>query len=467
MSSPKLAKSQIELSDEESWLREPLEKRGEPLSSPLLALWGLTLLFEIVVFLSFAEMEGREVDLPPLILKSFTVGALLLVVKMLVENFSSREFPFPILLLALLLINGAIDLLSLSFPLPLEKLSLLLVYLLILLLIPSLLLVVAYEKLELLFHRFFKFKTLQVLHHDIYTSQRDYSLALQSYRRKREREGEEEIDVYFLITTLISPEGQREENFRRVKRGLIRLIYFWYAYQFERVYLRFLLPLFAIMVSGVAFGVTLLILDSLELEFHSNVVKMVLVTLFLIVLYISMLYHINTLLNPQYYFWYMDRLFRESRIKFRGPNYRQKILLFLDRNFLITIFDEKYDRRMVLNSSSDFERFVIEGEIDLEGRNTIVNIFVSLFMVVYLTIFVTVLYESRVDTFIKGWEQKSSLLERGKSGTESDHPPGGNCTEESQTYRAGGAPHHRQRAPIYQEYPRLLPRLRAGEADTE
>ncbi|MRI83012.1 MAG: hypothetical protein C6I00_01200 [Nitratiruptor sp.] len=286
---------------------------------------------------------------------------------------------------------------------------LLLSYLLILVAIPYLLLVFAYNHLDRFFTKIFKFQTYTLLNHDLYTNRTDRFLLLQ--KRVPKLQGQ----IFFLITPLIAPKSQEEEGFIQIKRAFIRLIHFWYAHEFEKVQLWATLPLFAIVLSAIAFAITLFILDSMEFPYYENVTKMILATIFLTILYISMLYHINTLLNPKYYLWQIDRLFRRLSIKFKGPNQRQKVLLFLDKNFLIEIYDTKSESFLTLNSSRAFERFILFGKLDRAGRNNVVNIFVSLFMVLYLTIFSIILQKSPVDRLIERLQEQGviHLLEKG------------------------------------------------------
>jgi hypothetical protein len=126
-----------------------------------------------------------------------------------------------------------------------------------------------------------------------------------------------------------------------------------------------------------------------------------------------MLYYVNKFLDPNYYLELINNLFRSSKINFRQEvNNNQKVILYLDKTFLITIYDKNTDDFNTLNTDKEFIKFVLDFSLDKEGRDYIINIFVSVFMVIYTAIFVQVLVDNEVDKSIK----KSKIVKRVEDG---------------------------------------------------
>ncbi|NOZ91183.1 MAG: hypothetical protein GXO60_07880 [Epsilonproteobacteria bacterium] len=126
-----------------------------------------------------------------------------------------------------------------------------------------------------------------------------------------------------------------------------------------------------------------------------------------------MLHYVNKFLDPNYYLELINSLFRSSKINFKQEvNNNQKVILYLDRTFLITIYDKNTDNFIILNRDKEFIRFVLDFYLDKEGRDYIINIFVSIFMVIYIAMFVQVLVDSETDKAIK----ESNIIKGIKNG---------------------------------------------------
>jgi len=269
--------------------------------------------------------------------------------------------------------------------------------------------------LYLFFSIFFKYKPYIVKKHDFFTNEMDYIYAL---RKKKNRD-----KVIFFITPLTKNKSNMK-HYKEIMNEYVKLAFFWYAYKYNRVKLRANIPIFAFIFSVIFFIYTLFILNSLDLyTIHSNKIinnflennffKMSCIIVFSIVLYYSMLHYVNKFLDPNYYLELINSLFRSSKINFKQEvNNNQKVILYLDRTFLITIYDKNTDNFIILNRDKEFIRFVLDFYLDKEGRDYIINIFVSIFMVIYIAMFVQVLVDSETDKAIK----ESNIIKGIKNG---------------------------------------------------
>ncbi len=253
--------------------------------------------------------------------------------------------------------------------------------------IPFILIIFSENILHILYHSFLRYRFFTVKGHDFFTQNEDLQHQVNKINKK--------INVFFIITPItknIEP---------TLKEEFCKLIYFWYASANCRTSLRLWLPLFSVLVSIASFFIVLFILERLEFGEYNNFIKMGYVLIFLSILYISMLYHINNFLNPHYYKQRIDKLFKKFGINFRNLEHSNKLLLYLDKNFLVNIYDKKNNRQLNLNSSNSFEKFILKADLDVKGRNIVVNFFITFFVLAFLTIYVTVLAESDTDKFIK------------------------------------------------------------------
>jgi len=181
-----------------------------------------------------------------------------------------------------------------------------------------------------IYEKILGYKSFEVSKSDFYTNALEYNLAIEKDERAKD------ADVVFLFS--IQTHLKDKQNFDRLKENFAKLIYFWYAYRYERVYLRFILPAWSIFLGFLFFIATLTTLDKLE----SNIIKMSFVVLFLTLLFIVMLYQINTTLDPKGYLNHIIKEFRRLKINFRdGLEPAQKLFIFLDANFLVYIYDKK------------------------------------------------------------------------------------------------------------------------------
>jgi len=258
--------------------------------------------------------------------------------------------------------------------------------------------------LPLYFKTIFNYKAYKIKNHDFFTNEIDY-IFNENIRDKKD-------GVFFFITPIEKMFFKDEEEKREAKEKHKKLIekftelaFFWYAYKFEKVKLRSSIPIFSFLLSAVFFIYTLFLLNSLNIDnkvIDSNILKMSFVVIFSIVLYYSLLIHVNKFLDPEYYLDSIFEILESLKINFpKNLTNDQKVILFLDKTFLINIYNAKTKEFFSLNNNKKFIEFILKYNLDKEGRDYIINIFVSVFMVIYITIFVTILVDSETDKFIK------------------------------------------------------------------
>ncbi len=261
--------------------------------------------------------------------------------------------------------------------------------------------------LHLFFRYLFKYRVCEIENWDIFTNKIDYLKDEKVDNRNKK-------ETIFFITSLTCTDDidndkyLEKERLEDIKREYVKLAFFWYAHNFDRVKLRATLPFLSFVLSILFFVFYFFILDNLDFGEYNNFIKMSAITLFLFILYYVMLDHVNKFLNLNYYIHSIDTLFKKSNINFKDIKYTQKILLFLDKTFLISIYDKKLDSFTTLNEDRNFENFILNADLDKEGRDYIINIFVSIFIVIYITIYVEVFVESDADRFVK--DSKSRLM---------------------------------------------------------
>jgi len=278
--------------------------------------------------------------------------------------------------------------------------------------------------LYLFFSIFFKYHVYIVEKHDFFTNEIDYIYKLRDMNGKtsKSKKDRDKSKVVFFITPLIEL-NTSSRNYKKIVSEYIKLVFFWHSYKYNKVKLRATIPLFAFIFSTIFFIYALFILNNLNLYvsasghiisspfLENNFFKMSCVIVFSIILYYSMLYYLNKFLDPNYYLERINRLFRRSKINFKKEvNNNQKVILYLDKTFLISIYDKNIDDFVLLNSDKEFIDFVLNFYLDKEGRDYIINIFISVFMVIYIAIFVEVLVDNEVDKIIK----RTNSIERSK-----------------------------------------------------
>jgi len=260
--------------------------------------------------------------------------------------------------------------------------------------------------LPFLYDKIFKYKAVNIKNHDFFTSEYDYYKKLQNDKNS--------TNIVFIVTPVTKLKKAYNENltqkYKALKQEFIYLAFFWYAYEKEKVKLRSTLPLYAFILSFIFFLANLYILNFLS----SNFFKISLAVSFLIILYFLMLKHINNLLDPNYYIQSIKHLFKESNINFKSKNTYQQIFTYLDKTFLINIYDIKSNSFICLNQSPEFEKFIINAYLDKEGRDTIINIFISVFIMIYITIFTQVLIDNEMDKVLKGTNNTTINIKVGK-----------------------------------------------------
>ncbi len=263
----------------------------------------------------------------------------------------------------------------------------------LLMIIPYIFIVLPKTLLVLLFHKILRYRFFEVENSDFYTDALDYDIVISNEAEAKK------YDIVFIVTSKTLSKG---DNFNLLKQNFAKLIYFWYAHKYEKVYLRFILPIWSILWGIIFFIATLSTLDHVSFQTDNNVIRMSFVVIFLTILFISMIYQINDTLNPKDYINDIIKDFKRLHIKFKeGLEPAQKFFLFLDRNFLIYIYDKKYDRRVLLNKDKSFEEFILDAQLDKEGRDNIASIFVTIFIVIFIEIFVQVLADSKTDDTIE------------------------------------------------------------------
>jgi len=272
---------------------------------------------------------------------------------------------------------------------------------LILLLIPFILTFLSEKMIHFLYSWFFGYDVYEIKNTDLFTMDNEYKLLLNKQKNKKK------IGVDFLL--ILKNQKEKNGNFQKIKQAFANLIFLWYAFTYNKILFRFLLPGLSLIFSMIFFLSSLYLLDISsfgEYGKYNNIMKMSYVVVFLVVLYFSMLYHINMFLDPYYYIKSIDKLFRKSHITFKITSLPNKILLYMDKYFLFKGYDHEEDNLFTINEDESFKKFILESKFDHEGRNNIINIFVSLFMIIYLTIFVEVLVDSETDKFIKKFSLK-------------------------------------------------------------
>ncbi len=331
--------------------------------------------------------------------KKFTKSDIHFTAKTIFERFFCFLKTFEIPLLFIIIGLGFVALILYTLNLYQKEYHIFLIeYIFIILLIPLFLVFFSKKILILLYEIIFSYKYIDVKNHDFYTNSNDFLKHIKDKNR----------GVYFFILPLIK---NSDDNFDKIKRSFEKLISFWYTSEFDKVKLRFFLPLLSISFSIISFIITLYLLDNADM---SNVGKMTFATIFLLVLYLCMLYHINIFLDPLYYMKDIDRHFKSSNINFpkQSQKQSQKIMLFMNKVFLFKINDKDMDRMIDLNTSEEFENFIHRSKMDKKGRDLLIQIFISVFMVIYLTIFVEVLVDDYADEFIKKNEQNITKMMR-------------------------------------------------------
>jgi len=252
------------------------------------------------------------------------------------------------------------------------------------------------KTLVFLYRYALKYKFFNVSNSDFFTSSLDYDMAIDS--KKIDDNG----DTIFIINTKVNQKKDiKDDKFNSIKQYYAKLIYFWYATKFEKVLLRFILPLWSVIFGILFFVIILAILDNIDNVEQVNIIRMSFVVLFLTILFMSMIYQINNTLDARGYMQHINRGFKNANINFGDIKPSQRVLLFFDRTFMVYIYDTKFDRRVLLNNSKSFERFILKADLDKEGRDNIASIFVTLFIVVYIEIFAQVLSDSKTDMTIK------------------------------------------------------------------
>jgi len=268
---------------------------------------------------------------------------------------------------------------------------LLLGFIFLLLVMPLMFIVYSKKILFLLFRIFFKFKSFELKGFDFYTT--DKEIVADLYKDDKSNKL-----VYFVIFPLSSV----DRIYKNIQQKYLEFSYFWYATQIDLVKFRFFLPILSFLLSILFFLGALYILDNVDFsQKYNNIVKIALVIVFLIILYLSMITHINMFLNPQFYKNEIYKLFKTSKINFLDSNLSKNILIYFEKNFLIKIFDRKLNTKVTVNNNEDFEKFVLKEDIDFEGKKYIVNIFVFMFMIIYATIFIEVLIDDDVEKVFK------------------------------------------------------------------
>jgi hypothetical protein len=174
---------------------------------------------------------------------------------------------------------------------------------------------------------------------------------------------------------------------REILYRFLELIMFWYATKFNQFRFRFTMMIYFTFISILYFATTLFIIEKAKIE--SNFQIGVLITISLVFLYTIMLSYINHLLNTKFY---LDKVHQKLKKHFFKPfTNEQKILLFLQRSFNITIHDHIANRRLNIDSNKEFKKMINKQLYDEHGRNLIVGIFLSLFFIIYIELFSNIL----------------------------------------------------------------------------
>ena len=183
-------------------------------------------------------------------------------------------------------------------------------------------------------------------------------------------------NIYFYITQV---GNQYDDIDQYLKNRFYELFMFWYANSFYQFKYRAIMGSYFLIISIISYASFSYIVLQAQLGNFSN---NVLIVIYLILLSIVMLHYLNNFLN-------IDDLLNKinkslNRYFFKTSTNRQKILLFLQKNFLVYIDDKIANRRVVLNSSNSFKRMIKDGYYDKRGRNLLVGLFVSLLFIIFV-----------------------------------------------------------------------------------
>lgn len=178
-------------------------------------------------------------------------------------------------------------------------------------------------------------------------------------------------------------EDYNDKHFKKLELYYTRLIKFWYAQKNYLFKVRYTFPILAMIISPFIFFCLLSLCSSSKM---TSLECYITTTIFLFIFFLSITYHINSLLHSKFY---MKKILDElNLIYFDHSEYRHQLKQFLDKNFLIYIHDKNYDQHFCVNTDKDFQNFISNEQFDKEGRNSIVTVFISFILIAFIEMMV-------------------------------------------------------------------------------
>ena len=234
--------------------------------------------------------------------------------------------------------------------------------------LPVLLIFIANEFLiDIPFYLFIKIHTYRILGTDLFTNTK---LKIDHHTKN-----EIYIDVF--------PQNRdfSDKKFEELEKDYVRLVKFWYAQSHYLFQVRYFFPLLAMILSPFIF---FCLLDTCHKQ--DTLHLYISITIFLFIFYLTITYHINSLLHSKFY---MGKILQKlNSIYFDHAEYRHQLKQFLDKNFLIYIHDKKYDRHFCVNTDKNFQKFISQEKVDKEGRNSILTVFISFILIAFIEMMV-------------------------------------------------------------------------------